>query len=58
MTFLSSLDAKDRNLLLWCVGIALALAVLTGFLLPGANSNDNPLALDLSLRPARRARRL
>jgi hypothetical protein len=25
MTFLSSLDAKDRKLLLWCVGIALDL---------------------------------
>jgi len=43
MRFLSSLDSKDRKLLLWCVGIGLALAVLTGFLLPGANNNDNPL---------------
>ncbi|MGA3009338.1 MAG: DUF4350 domain-containing protein [Terracidiphilus sp.] len=43
MTFLSSLDAKDRKLLLWCVGIAVALAVATGFLLPNANENDNPL---------------
>jgi hypothetical protein len=43
MKFLSSLDSKDRKLLLWCVGIGLALAVLTGFLLPGANNNDNPL---------------
>jgi hypothetical protein len=43
MTFLSSLDAKDRKLLLWCVGIAIALAVATGFLLPNANDNDNPL---------------
>ena len=43
MKFLSSLDAKDRKLLLWCVGIGLALAVLTGFLLPGANDNNNPL---------------
>jgi len=42
MTFLSSLDAKDRKLLLWCVGIAIALAVATGFLLPNGN-NDNPL---------------
>jgi hypothetical protein len=41
--FLSSLDAKDRRLLIWCLSIAIALAVLTGFLLPGANSNDNPL---------------
>ena len=43
MKFLSSLDAKDRRLLLWCLGIAITLAVLTGFLLPRENSNDNPL---------------
>ncbi len=43
MTFLSSLDAKDRKLLLWCVGIAIALAVATGFLMPNGNDNDNPL---------------
>ncbi len=43
MTFLSSLDAKDRKLLLWCVGIAIGLAVLSGFLLPSGNSNSNPM---------------
>jgi len=43
MKFLSSLDDKDRKLLIWCLSIGLALAVLTGFLLPGENSNDNPL---------------
>ena len=43
MRFFSSLDAKDRRLLLWCLGIAITLAVLTGFLLPRENSNDNPL---------------
>ena len=43
MKFLASLDAKDRKLLLWSVGIALLLAVATGFLLPGGNDNDNPL---------------
>jgi hypothetical protein len=43
MTFLSSLDAKDRRLLLWCVGIAIALAVATGFLMPDGNDNDNPM---------------
>jgi hypothetical protein len=43
MKFLSSLDAKDRRLLLWAVGIGLALAVAIGFLLPNGNSNDNPL---------------
>jgi len=43
MTFLSSLDAKDKRLLLW-VGIAgLVLCVVIAFLLPGANSNSNPL---------------
>jgi hypothetical protein len=42
MTFLSSLDAKDRKLLLWCLGIAIALAVATGFLMPNGD-NDNPL---------------
>jgi len=43
MSFLSALDAKDRKLLLWCVGIAIGLAVLSGFLLPSGNSNSNPL---------------
>ena len=43
MKFLSTLDAKDRKLLLGCLGIGLTLAVLTGFLLPSANDNDNPL---------------
>jgi hypothetical protein len=41
--FLSSLDAKDRRLLLWSIGAALALATAAGFLLPSGNSNDNPL---------------
>jgi hypothetical protein len=41
--FLPSLDAKDRKLLLWCLGIGLSLAILTGFLLPNGNDNDNPL---------------
>jgi hypothetical protein len=41
--FLSSLDAKDRRLLLWCLSIGFALAVVIGFLLPNANSNSNPL---------------
>ncbi|MGD0731736.1 MAG: DUF4350 domain-containing protein [Terracidiphilus sp.] len=43
MKFLSSLDAKDRRLLLWSLGIGLGLATLTGFLLPNGNGNDNPL---------------
>ena len=43
MKFSSSLDAKDRRLLLWCLGIAIALAVALGFLVPNGNGNDNPL---------------
>jgi len=40
---LSSLDPNDRRLLLWGLGLAVALAVATGFLLPNGNSNDNPV---------------
>jgi Domain of unknown function (DUF4350) len=43
MKFLSSLDAKDRRLLLWSVGIAVGLAVLAGVFLPSGNSNSNPM---------------
>lgn len=43
MSFRSSLDAKDRRLLIWCLSVAICLAVLIGFLLPNANGNDNPL---------------
>ncbi len=43
MNLLSTLDAGDRRLLFWCLGIAISLAVLIGFLLPNANGNDNPL---------------
>lgn len=43
MSWFSSLDAKDRRLLMWCVGIGAGLAVLTGIFLPSGNSNDNPL---------------
>jgi hypothetical protein len=43
MKFLSSLDRKDRRLLLWCVLVAAVLAAITGFLLPNGNSNDNRL---------------
>jgi Domain of unknown function (DUF4350) len=42
MKFLSSLDKKDRRLLLSCVGLGLALAILTGILMPNSE-NDNPL---------------
>ncbi|MGO9434676.1 MAG: DUF4350 domain-containing protein [Terracidiphilus sp.] len=43
MTFLSSLDAKDRRLLFWCLGIAVALAICLGILAPNGTGNDNPL---------------
>jgi hypothetical protein len=43
MKFLSSLDAKDRSLLLWCLGAGLVLSVAIALLLPDANSNSNPL---------------
>jgi hypothetical protein len=43
MKLFSSLDAKDRRLLLWFLGIGLGLCVLTAFLLPKENDNDNPL---------------
>jgi hypothetical protein len=43
MKLFPSLDAKDRKLLLWVLGIGLTLAILTGFLLPDGNDNDNPL---------------
>lgn len=43
MSFSSSLDAKDRRLLAWCLGVAVALAVVLGFLVPNGNANDNPL---------------
>jgi hypothetical protein len=43
MTLLSSLDAKDRRLLLWCLGAGLVLSVAIALLLPDANSNSNPL---------------
>ena len=43
MTFMSSLDAKDRKLLLWSVGIAIGLAVVIAFAMPNENNDQNPL---------------
>lgn len=43
MTFLSSLDPKDRRLLVWSVSIALGLAVIIAFAIPNDNNDDNPL---------------
>ena len=43
MRLLSSLDAKDRRLLFWFLGVGIALAVLIGLLVPDGDANDNPL---------------
>lgn len=43
MSFMSSLDLKDRRLLLWSVGIAVGLAVIIGVVMPNGNNDDNPL---------------
>jgi hypothetical protein len=43
MKFLSSLDQRDRKLLLWCIGAAVMLVVAAGFLLPNGNNNENRL---------------
>ncbi|HEU5457110.1 MAG TPA: DUF4350 domain-containing protein [Terracidiphilus sp.] len=43
MNLFSGLDAKDRKLMLWCLGGALALAVLIGVLMPKENENSNPV---------------
>ncbi|HEY1579372.1 MAG TPA: DUF4350 domain-containing protein [Terracidiphilus sp.] len=41
--FLSSLDPKDRRLLLWSLGIAIGLAVVIGLIIPNENNDDNPM---------------
>ena len=41
--FLSSLDSKDRKLLLWSLGATVVFAVAAGFLLPNGDNNDNHL---------------
>ncbi len=43
MKALSSLDAKDRRLMIWCLGAVVVLAVVTGILLPSGNSDENRL---------------
>jgi hypothetical protein len=43
MKFLASLDSRDRRLLLWCLSIAITLAIVIGFFLPNENAKDNPL---------------
>jgi Domain of unknown function (DUF4350) len=41
MKFLSSLDRKDRRLLMWCLVAVVILAAVTGLLLPNENTDDN-----------------
>ncbi|WP_109486149.1 DUF4350 domain-containing protein [Occallatibacter savannae] len=43
MRFMSSLDAKDRKLLLWSVGIAVGLAVVIALVMPDENNDQNPM---------------
>ena len=43
MKFMSSLDAKDRRLLLLSIATAIGLAVLIGFVMPNENNSDNPM---------------
>ena len=43
MRFMSSLDTKDRRLLLWSVGIAIGLAVVIALVMPNGNNDENPL---------------
>ncbi len=43
MKFMSSLDPKDRRLLLLSIFIAIGLAVIIGLVLPNENNNDNPM---------------
>ena len=41
--FLSSLDPKDRRILLWSVGIAVGLAVVIALVMPSENNDENPM---------------
>ncbi len=40
---MSSLDPRDRKLLLWCASAAVTLAIAAGFLLPNGDNNENRL---------------
>jgi len=43
MRFMSSLDAKDRKLLLWSIGIAFGLAVVIALVMPSDDNDQNTL---------------
>jgi Domain of unknown function (DUF4350) len=43
MKLFASLDAKDRRLMFWFLGGALALAVLIGMLMPSQSDDSNPV---------------
>lgn len=43
MSLLSSLDAKDRKLLLWSIGVAIGLAVLIALVMPSEDNDQNPM---------------
>ena len=43
MKFMSSLDPKDRRLLLWSIAVAIGLAVIIGVVMPNENNDDNPM---------------
>ena len=43
MKIFSSLDAKDRRLLVACLGIGVVFAIALGLLSPDGNGKDNPL---------------
>jgi Domain of unknown function (DUF4350) len=43
MSFLASLDARDRKLLLICLSAVVVLAVITGFFARNQNRDDNPV---------------
>lgn len=43
MKAFSSLDAKDRRLLVWCLSLAVVFAIALGVLSPNGNGKDNPV---------------
>ncbi len=43
MKIFSSLDAKDRRLLAWSMGLAAVFAIALGVFSPGGNGKDNPV---------------